>query len=522
MRNERDERLVGLFGPMAAAVTETAPQGWSKAVLRAYATPFKGGANVVYHSPGGRERHRVQNLADELGALVELAKGPGAGLDVELTVEPSGRYEAVVTPRSKHGVSYQTCILRDDQVSREAGESQDGPVDDSQAGDPEEAVRLLGEYRRRRAQILGGNVPDPEFASAQELQELEEQVGSPLPADLRALYERAGRDPNGFYWEWLSVSELLDEYLDVLRWQNGSRNGDDPVLDADPPNTVRRLTGHPDWIPFAHDGSGNYLAVDLAPAPAGRPGQVIAAGNDYGDGPGYVADSVTSLLRLQLQWLEAGQYDAQEGQGWHEGYLEFKTDLWHQEDQSARERTLKEVDGPLPAMPKVQHLTVHGGGRLDLAPLRGAPLLKHLSLQCEHADLDPLADLPVEKLALSATALDLTPLAGHRSLHSLSVATQQPVEISCLPTLPRLRSLDLAEAVVTDLEALADLPELRVLRLSYEQWQELWRRSDRHPPLVYASVSGALSSAAISEWANQLPSVAAEPLLRHSGTLPAA
>ncbi|HEX2316319.1 MAG TPA: SMI1/KNR4 family protein, partial [Thermomonospora sp.] len=293
MRNERDERLAGLFAPLAAAVHAAAPPDWSAAVLRAYATPFQGGATVTYRTPGGRERRRAEGVTAELDTLVELAKGPGAGLDVELTVEPGGSYEGTVTPRSKRGLSGGTCILDPGYGFRQAGFAQEGPADATEAGDPDEAVRLMEEYRRRRARILGGRAPEPQPVPAARIDELEDLLGTRLPADLRALYERAGHTPDGFYWEWLPADEV--EAGGVR-----SRYGSGPILDAEPPDTVRRVSDHTGWISFAYDGDGNYLAVDMAPARAGRPGQVIAVGDAYSDGPAYVADSVTALLRRQL------------------------------------------------------------------------------------------------------------------------------------------------------------------------------------------------------------------------------
>ena len=50
---------------------------------------------------------------------------------------------------------------------------------------------------------------------------------------------------------------------------------------SQPPNAIQSAYAHPGWIPIARDWGGNYLAVDLAPGPAGRWGQVIIFGRDY-------------------------------------------------------------------------------------------------------------------------------------------------------------------------------------------------------------------------------------------------
>ncbi|KAL2349679.1 hypothetical protein BJ546DRAFT_1126060 [Cryomyces antarcticus] len=51
--------------------------------------------------------------------------------------------------------------------------------------------------------------------------------------------------------------------------------------DSQPPNAVQKAYAHPAWIPLARDWGGNNIAVDLAPGPTGKWGQVIIMGRDY-------------------------------------------------------------------------------------------------------------------------------------------------------------------------------------------------------------------------------------------------
>lgn len=51
--------------------------------------------------------------------------------------------------------------------------------------------------------------------------------------------------------------------------------------DSQPPGAVQKAYVHPAWIPLARDWGGNNIAVDLAPGPAGKWGQVIIFGRDY-------------------------------------------------------------------------------------------------------------------------------------------------------------------------------------------------------------------------------------------------
>ncbi|PYH94962.1 glucan synthesis regulatory protein [Aspergillus ellipticus CBS 707.79] len=51
--------------------------------------------------------------------------------------------------------------------------------------------------------------------------------------------------------------------------------------DSQPPGAVQKAYAHPAWIPMARDWGGNHIAIDLAPGPAGKWGQVIIFGRDY-------------------------------------------------------------------------------------------------------------------------------------------------------------------------------------------------------------------------------------------------
>ena len=51
--------------------------------------------------------------------------------------------------------------------------------------------------------------------------------------------------------------------------------------DSQPPNAIQKVYAHPAWIPLARDWGGNNIAIDLAPGPTGRWGQVILMGRDY-------------------------------------------------------------------------------------------------------------------------------------------------------------------------------------------------------------------------------------------------
>ncbi|KAK4548548.1 hypothetical protein LTR36_009458 [Oleoguttula mirabilis] len=51
--------------------------------------------------------------------------------------------------------------------------------------------------------------------------------------------------------------------------------------DSQPANAIQKTYAHPAWIPLARDWGGNNIAVDLAPGPTGKWGQIILMGRDY-------------------------------------------------------------------------------------------------------------------------------------------------------------------------------------------------------------------------------------------------
>lgn len=51
--------------------------------------------------------------------------------------------------------------------------------------------------------------------------------------------------------------------------------------ESQPAGAIQKAYAHPAWIPLARDWGGNNIAVDLAPGPSGRWGQIILMGRDY-------------------------------------------------------------------------------------------------------------------------------------------------------------------------------------------------------------------------------------------------
>ena len=81
--------------------------------------------------------------------------------------------------------------------------------------------------------------------------------------------------------------------------------------DSQPSRAIQKAYAHPGWIPLARDWGGNNLAVDLAPGPVGKWGQVIIFGRDY-DCKYVVARSWAAFLAMVADDLQSGKWFVEE------------------------------------------------------------------------------------------------------------------------------------------------------------------------------------------------------------------
>ncbi|MGW6503866.1 SMI1/KNR4 family protein [Nonomuraea angiospora] len=475
-------------------IVAAAPAGWTWAVLDSRAG--RGGVSVAggYAVPGALLwRNPVPSPFAELSGLAEAVRevrGWGS-TTLQLVCRPSGEYTLTayadtITSLRGRGGGFQIVL----DPGYRLPEPDSGPEESTAcpAGDPALAVARLRAYLERRAAILGRPEQLPPPASAAALDEAERRIGRPLPADLRALYSIADGDGLGHQHRyllggnaWLALKDLVAVHTDQRDevWSGWELAWDAVVFDADPPDTVRRRSGHPAWLPFATGEDGNFLAVDLAPARCGRPGQVIRIGRDYDGGPAYVADSVTTLLGHNLELLEEGAYEKN------------GDDLFLLEPHRrlGPERIVGDIPERIP--PGLQAIHINDvASPVDLAPLAACRHLRLLHLnRCATADLEPVRALPVESLRVTLDGGDLTPLEGHRNLTSLELGTTSVIDLALLRTVPHLRCLDLSRAAVHDLTVLAELPDLRYLALTARQWTLLLDTGKAPPTLAAARLA---------------------------------
>ena len=100
------------------------------------------------------------------------------------------------------------------------------------------------------------------------------------------------------------------------------RSGNNPLWrqelldrqDSQPPRAIQKAYAHPSWIPLARDWGGNNIAVDLAPGPAGKWGQVIIFGRDF-DCKYVIARSWSAFLAILADDINSGKVIVDEESG---------------------------------------------------------------------------------------------------------------------------------------------------------------------------------------------------------------
>lgn len=518
MSRNQESAIQAVLAWMAEQIAAAAPHGWKRAKLHGFATDSNGaGHRGFFFEPDelntyGSNEVDVFDRMRELHSLMESEDD----LTIELELEAGGRYRAVLSERLARtdDRAFRYLLTSEARPPTEADELL-GRADTSEAGNPADAVALLSRYLDLLQEIIGPyadlDLPDalPELDRAK----AETEIGIPLPRDLGALYATVDGDGGrgllrGHTWFGLEAVAMLCHTEERWWASRGWRHYklDSFVREFGSVHAIRRASDHPAWIPFATDTGGNFLAVDMAPGPRGRPGQVILIGRDHDDGPTYVADSVTSLLRDQVEPLAAGDYQETE-----DGLLARAGNLGKPRAEYEETSTL-EVTGanatPVRGLtPEIRELTVSNAPWVDLRSIRNAPALWRVSMNnCPGANLAPLRDVPIEVLELSLAKIDLTGLEGHPNLQRLVLRTEgeddlrpskkpyvpkkfTPVDLRPLVSCPRLYALDLCDAVVADYGVLRELTGLRYLRMRRPQWEELLRQKAAPTSLVVADLA---------------------------------
>ncbi|EGW35182.1 uncharacterized protein SPAPADRAFT_58375 [Spathaspora passalidarum NRRL Y-27907] len=174
-----------------------------------------------------------------------------------------------------------------------------------------------------------------------DLNEFENDLGcGNLPEDFRQFYKRhdgqlRGGRPTGLFMGlalldlegiieenaiWLKVAERLERQQYMVQHQqkegtsstassrgssvNNSFIGNQRSI---PPNSIQPFYYQKGWITLMKDHIGNQIALDLAPGPQGKWGQIIIFGRDF-DTKLVIANSLTEFIFNFVTDLEQGNY----------------------------------------------------------------------------------------------------------------------------------------------------------------------------------------------------------------------
>lgn len=175
----------------------------------------------------------------------------------------------------------------------------------------------IKEWYTENASSLLENLKDG--VSAQELSEVEERVGLALPDDYKASLRVHNGDVYIHDYNYLSLDKVLDRWLRMTqKSEEGAFEGRE-VFEAGG-GIIQNTWWHRGWIPFAEDGGGNLICIDMAPDADGVVGQILNMERQSGP----VVSEYTSFL----EWLEHYKDDLYDGvyEVDEDGYLIEKLD----------------------------------------------------------------------------------------------------------------------------------------------------------------------------------------------------
>ncbi|MEZ4459171.1 MAG: SMI1/KNR4 family protein [bacterium] len=159
-------------------------------------------------------------------------------------------------------------------------------------------------------------------ATDDELEELENEIGTPLSSELGAwLRHLTCAIPLKGGYEAVPISSILDrtqstQTIDFSKHLANIFSWNDGRFDD---NRMAKSYWQPAWVGFARDGGGNEYCVDLAPGPAGEHGQILMMEFQDGQGP-YVSEwpTLEAMMREHLALMNAGDFSVDD-----EGFIEF-------------------------------------------------------------------------------------------------------------------------------------------------------------------------------------------------------
>ncbi|MCA9032836.1 MAG: SMI1/KNR4 family protein, partial [Planctomycetaceae bacterium] len=155
-------------------------------------------------------------------------------------------------------------------------------------------------------------------ATTQQIDEAETAMASQLPSELREFYailngaDESGVFPSQDEWDDMAYGPLpLEQIVDEWTSQKELLDMGD-FADRDPSSAsgIANDWWNISWIPFAGNGGGDFICIDLAPASGGTCGQIITHSHESGEHV-VLASSLADYLQQLADAMESGalEYD---------------------------------------------------------------------------------------------------------------------------------------------------------------------------------------------------------------------
>ena len=162
----------------------------------------------------------------------------------------------------------------------------------------EKQIKMFPNIKMERSEI-----------SLEQVTEVEKAMGVIFSDELREWFTYIGNIEKNFVGylmglEILSINEMFEVWKEWREFDNDSELNESILYTSFPQDAIQLRYCHPQWIPIAHDFSGNYIGVDLVPYNMGRYGQVINFGRDE-----YHKVVFADTLCTFLEFLIANQND---------------------------------------------------------------------------------------------------------------------------------------------------------------------------------------------------------------------
>jgi cell wall assembly regulator SMI1 len=204
---------------------------------------------------------------------------------------------------------------------------------------------ILGRLRRASVENFpGAQEPAQALApgvSKADIEEFETRRGVKLPDDVKQYFQCANGEADweegGLFLPGLSLMPLKSVIEDM---EGGDELFEHEELWPDetcyPAGAIQGYYCDPKhWIPLVSDFAGDYTAVDLAPGPKGKYGQVIIHGKGYIGAYCVVADSWSEFLDDYVSLIEKGEgFDGLQDQ------MIYMDMIYHEKLKKFREKNL--------------------------------------------------------------------------------------------------------------------------------------------------------------------------------------